>query len=227
MVLEDYGRRIDELESVLQKVVTDIPSGAFFERLPPVELWSIAKAPITLLKNLAESFREDMLVLKPEETPLIERRFDALIQPLNAFKEILFQKTTDPLANSRLALEQLRKAMVGGSEFLILAKEIRDSPSPIIKDILRLREVYEAKEYVATIRSPEAFQMRLTRLVKHVEALSASLTSLERAVNAVREHLNIIREESLKFRSAPVEPPKGSEEIPATETKGQTPVSGS
>lgn len=204
MVLEEYSRRIGELEGVLQKVATDIPSGAIFERLSPEELWSKAEAPITLLMSLAERFREAMLLLKPEGTPLIERRYHALIQPLNAFKAILFQETTDPLANSRLALEQLRKAMVEGSEFVILAKEIRDHPSPVIKDILHLREVYQAKQYIGTVQAPEALQMRITRFAKHVEALSASLNSLEGALDAVREHLNIIREESLKFRSAPI-----------------------
>jgi hypothetical protein len=139
--------------------------------------------------------------MKPEKNPVIKQFFKATIQPLNVFKEVLFRKTPDPLANSKLALEALRKAMNGGNNFLDLAKNIRDNPSPIIQEILKLREVYETKEYLGTVQAPGAFQIRLNNLIDYVEVLSASLSNLEKALDAVKECINNFRENSQKFRS--------------------------
>lgn len=226
MISQDYSRQIDEFERVLQEFETAISVGTISEDLPPVDLWGKAEAPVALIKDLAGNFKEAMLIMKPEKTPVIEQLFEATIQPLNAFEEALFRETTDPLAKSRLAFVQLRKAMVASSDFLNLAKEIRDEPSPIIQEILKLREVYAAKEYLAAVQAPEAFQTRLHRLIEHIEALNASLNSLERALDEVKECLSSFREESLKIRSAPIEASaRGSEEVPITETKRQPPLS--
>ena len=139
LVLEEFSHRVSELETVLQKVATEIASGALLERVQPMDLWNKSEASVTLLKMLAENCRETMTLLKPEKALAVEQRFRALTQPLNVFRDILFQKTNDPLANSRLAFEQLRKALMEGSDFLILAKEVRANPSPAIQEILQLR----------------------------------------------------------------------------------------
>ena len=205
MVRKSFGQQIGEFENALEQVTSAIPRNAVFERIHPKELWSKAEAPVTRLKSLAESFKASLLILKSEKAPTIEQLFEAMIQPLNAFEETLFQKSTDPMANTKAALEQLRKAMVGGYDFLILAKEIRKAPSPAIKEILKLKEVYGAKEYISSVQVPETLQIRLTSLIRRVEALSTSLTSLEKALNTVKRNLHDLREESLKFRSAPVQ----------------------
>ncbi len=204
MFRKDYGQQISRFETVLGQVSSAIPRDALFERVKPEDLWSKAKTPVTLLHELAENFKETLLVLKPEKAPEIKRLFVAVNQPLLAFKETLLQETTDPVANTRTALEHLRKAMVGGYDFLILAKEINEHPSPAIQEILKLKEVYQAKEYIATVQVPETFQTRLSGLNQRVEALSLSLLTLEKALNTVKENLNSLREEALKFRSAPV-----------------------
>jgi len=204
MIHENYRERIEEFERVLQKVTTDITSGVVFERLPPMDLWKETEAYVTLLGDLAEGCREAMLILKPERAHVVEQRFKAVAQPLSVFKEILFQKTNDPLANSRLALEQLSRAIAGGSDFLILAKEIQESPSPTISEILMLKRVVEAMEPASAVETPETPRLRPARLIWRIEALRASLTSLERALGEAKESLNRLREEILKYGYASV-----------------------
>jgi len=219
MFRKNYVQNISEFENALEQVEAAIPREAIFERTPPKDLWNGLEAPTTLLKNLAEKFKANMLILKPEKTQTIEKLFEGVIQPLNACKETLFQKSTDPIANARHAVEHLRKAMVGGYDFLVLAKEIRDNPSPAIEEILKLREIYGAKEYISTVPAPEALHMRMIGLVRRAEALDASLKNLEKALDEVKLNLNKIREESLKFRSVPVKASeKEVKKAPATVT---------
>jgi len=114
MICEDYNERIEEFERVLQKIATDMAGGVVFERLLPMDLWKKTEADVTRLRDLAKDCREAMLILKPERAQVVEQRFKAVAQPLSVFKDILFQKTADPLANSRLALEQLSRSIEGG-----------------------------------------------------------------------------------------------------------------
>jgi len=220
MISEDYGRQIDEFERVLQKFASDITSGAVFERLPPMDLWSRAETPVTNLKNLAEGLKRTMLILKPEKYTEIERFHEALVQPLSAFRDVLFQKTADPAANSRLAMEQLRKAVIAGSDLVVFARDVQKNPSPLIKEVLRLKEVYQTKEYLSTINVPGAFEVNLRSLLGSVEDLISSLDSLEKAIDGARKSLTSLRDESLRFHSAPLEAPEGSKE-----KKGQSSLS--
>jgi hypothetical protein len=212
MILEDYGRQIDEFERVLQKFASDITSGAVFERLPPLDLWSRAETPVTNLKNLAEALKKTMLILKPEKYTEIENSHEALVQPLSAFKDVLFQKTADPSANSRLALEQLRKAMIAGSDLVVFARNVQKNPSPLINEILCHKEVYQSKEYLSIINVPGAFEVNLRSLLKSIEDLLSALDSLEKAMDGARKSLTSLREESLRFHSAPLETSEGSKE---------------
>jgi len=201
LIFEELGRRIGELEAVLQKVATDIASGALLERVQPMDLWNKSEASVTLLKMLAESCREAMTLLKPEKALTVEQRFGALAHPLNVFRDILFQKSNEPLANSRLAFEQLRKALMEGSDFLVLAKEIRSNPSPAIQEILLLREEKKGtRELVNAVSTPET-QLVTPRLLNDVEALRLSVMGMEKALSEVRERLRSV-EEGLKVASA-------------------------
>jgi len=203
LITGEFSRRVDELEAVLQKVATDIASGVLLERVQPMDLWNRSEASVTLLKMLAENCRETMTLLKPEKALTVERRFRALTQPLNAFKDILFQKTNDPLANSRLAFEQLRTTLMEGSDFLVLAKEIRANPSPAIQEILQLREEKEGGKEPTSVSTPEA-QLAHAHLLKEVEAVRLSVDGVEKALSEVKERLGNI-EESLKAPSIPLE----------------------
>jgi len=202
MIHESYEEKIEEFERLLQKVATEVASGVIFERLPPLELWKKTEAHVTRLGDLAKSFRESMLVLKPEKAQTVEQHFRAVTQPLKVFKDILFQKTTDPIANSRLALEHLSRAIAEGSDFVLIAKEVQGSPSPTISEILKLKKVAEAVEPVSAVETPETARLKPARLIWRIEALRASLNSLERALGEAKESLNILREEILKHSYA-------------------------
>jgi len=187
MIYQDYILPIDKFEEALQKVEYDILSRTFSESLSPTELWDKTKDLIALIKDLTGIFRETMLIIKPEKTPIITQLFKAINEPLNAYEGFLLQKTNDN--NSSQALKQLRKAMLQSTDFLKLAKEIRDEPSLVIQEILKLRDVYEAKEYLASVQVPKAFQAKLNHLNEHIEMFSTSLTNLEKALNVMKEYL--------------------------------------
>ena len=201
MIREDFSRLTKEFEETLQQLASDIAGGVLFERLAPMDLWKRAEASVTRLKDLAEDCKELMLILKPERAIVIEQRFSVFSQGLTNFREILFQTSAEPLANSRLALEQLRGAVADGSEFLLLAKEVNDNPSPLIDEVLRLREALESGGTVVTIEAPESVQPMLERLVRDIEALRSALGALERAVLDVKERVHVLQDDSVKFAS--------------------------
>jgi len=176
-----------------------------FERLPPAEIWNRSESSATTLRDLAERIRECMLLLKPERTATIEARFKAVLDPLNAFKDVLFQKTGDPIANARQALEQLRRSAMEGSELVKLAKEVESSPSGVISEVLRLREVYGAKEYISAIPVPELVHNRLLSLNRQISSLRSHISSLEKALAEVNAQLNVVEEEIKKFHSSATE----------------------
>jgi hypothetical protein len=199
MLREDFNRLAKEFEEALQQLASSITTGILFERLPPMDLWKRAEADVLSLKELAESCKELMLVLKPEKAAAVEQRFGVFSQGLTNFREILFQNSSEPLANSRLAFEQLRGAVVDGSEFLLLIKEVRDNPSPLIGEVLRLREVLESGGRVVTIEAPESVQPMLERLSRDIENLRSALNVLERAVSDVKERVRVLQENSIQF----------------------------
>jgi len=218
MIREDFGKLSKEFEETLQHLATDITTGVLFERLPPMDLWKRAEASVTRLKDLAESCKESMLILKPEQAVTIEERFNAFSQALTNFRDILFQNSAEPLANSRLAFEQLRHATVEGSDFLMQIREVRDNPSPVINEVLRLREALEAKGTVVTIEAPESIQPMLERLMRDIEALRTALTALEQAFQNVKERVRALQDDSLRFTT----PQK--ETVPTNETAKNNPT---
>ena len=194
MIYQDYILPIDKYEEALQKVENDILSRAFSKSLPPTELLGKTKDLIAIIKDLTRNFKETMLIIKPEKTPIITQLFKDIIKPLNAYEELLLQKTND---NASKALKQLGKAMLQSTNFLNLAKQIRDEPSPVIQEILKLREVYEAKEYLASVQIPKAFQAKLNHLNEHIEMFSTSLTNLEKALNVMKTYLRNFQNKNL------------------------------
>lgn len=199
MLRENFQGLAKEFEETLRQLATNITTGALFERLPPMDLWKYAEKDVTRLRELAESCKELMLVLKPEEAATTEQRFSVFFQGLTNFREILFQNSSEPLTNSRLALEQLRSAVVDGSEFLLSIKEVRDNPSALIGEVLRLREILESGGRVVTIEVPEGVQPMLERLSGDIENLRSALTVLERAVSEVKERVRVLQEGSIEF----------------------------
>ncbi len=205
MAIEDFGLSISQFEETLQKITANMTSGVILEKLKPSDLWKRSEAEVTSLQKLALHLKELMLVFKPEKTLTIERRTRALVQPLGSFKEILFRKSDDPLTNSKLALEELRKAVVEGSNLLDLAKEVKRQPSESLSAVLKLKEVYDAKEYLSAIPVPGAIYTRFLGLKKNIENLETSLSNLEQVLKDLRKNLGSVVDEMSKFRPMPTE----------------------
>ncbi|MFQ6094884.1 MAG: hypothetical protein ACE5NN_01960 [Candidatus Bathyarchaeia archaeon] len=205
MITENFRRDINEFENLLQKIATDITGGVIFERLPPNEIWNRSESSVTTLQNLAERIRETMLLLKPERTSTIEMRIKAVLDPLRVFKETLFKKTEDPVSNARLALEELRRSVMEGSDLVELAKDVERNPSEVITEVLKLREVYGAKEYLSAIPIPELVHTRFTALKRHIHNLRLYMSNLEKALGEVKAQLNIVEEEIKKFHPSVTE----------------------
>jgi len=225
LIREEFRQQVSEFEEILQKLATDIASGVLFERLQPQELWNKTKDSTTRLIELTESLRRLMLILKPERAPAIEQHFKNVSQTLTTFKEILFQKTAEPFTNSRLAFEQLRKAVADGSDFLVLMREVKDSPSKLIDTVLRLREASEAKGPVVTIQAPREVQPMLNRLIQRLEALRASIMAAEKALGEAKEQIRSLQEESLKFNEIKTSTQKKEEPQAEKTSQGQQSLS--
>jgi uncharacterized coiled-coil protein SlyX len=203
-LIEDFTGNMNRFEGLLQKVTADTASSIVSERLSTSEIKERFESDVTSLGSLAEQLKQFMLILKPEKAPTIKKRAVALLQSLGNFKEMLARKPED-LPNSKLALEELRRAVTEGSNLLDLAKEIKIAPSETIATVLKLKEIYDTKEYLSAIPVPEAVHVRFTSLKKDIEKLKLSMSSLERSVSELRGNLDHIVEELSKFRPSSTE----------------------
>jgi hypothetical protein len=201
LIKEEFDEKIGEFEGVLQKVASDIASGALFEKFPPAELLKKTENYVNRLSDLATSSEEHMLVLKPEKAYTIKSLCKNLTQTLATFKEILLQNTSDPLANSRLAFEQLRKALTDGSDFLFLMREVRDNPSPLISAILTYKKTSETKGSVISIQAKEDVQPLVKYVLSRIDNFRAALIGLEKKVDEMKQITRELQEESLKILS--------------------------
>lgn len=201
MIKEGFDEKIGEFEEILQKVASDIASRVLFEKLPPSELLEKTEEYVNRLSDLATSSEELMLVLKPEKAPTIKSMCKNLTQTLTTFKDILVQNTPDPLANSRLAFEQLRKALTDGSDFLFLMREVRDNPSPLIDAILAFKKASETKGQVISIQASEEVQPLIKYVLSRIDEFRAALVGLEKKVGEMKQIMRELQEESLKILS--------------------------
>lgn len=202
MFKEDFEEKIREFEEVLQKVASEIASGVVSEKLLPSELLAKTENDVNRMKDLATSSEELMLILKPEKAPTIKLKCKNLIQALINFKEILLQTTQEPLANSRLAYEQLRKALSDGSDFLFLMREVRDNPSPLIDAIITFKKASETKGSVISIQAKEDIQPLIKYVLGRIDDFRVALIALEKKVDEMKQIMRELQEESLKILSS-------------------------
>lgn len=201
LIKAEFNEKISEFEEVLQKVASDTASGALFEKLPPSELLNKTEEYINSLKDLAISTEELMLILKPEKAYVIKSMCKNFSQTLTTFKDILLQNTQDPPANSRLAFEQLRKALTDGSDLLFLMREVRDDPSPLIEAILALKRASETKGPVVSIQASEDVQPLIKYVLSRIDEFRASLMGLDKKVGEMKQIMRELQEESLRILS--------------------------
>jgi len=201
LVKEEFDGKIGEFEGILQKIASDIASGVLSEKLPPSELLRKTENYTNRLKDLVKNSEELMLILKPERAYTIKATSKNLTQALTTYKDILLQNTPDPLANSRLAFEQLRKALTDGSDFLFLMREVRDNPSPLIDAIINFKRASEAKSSVISIQAREDVEPLIKYVLTRIDDFRAALIGLEKKVDEMRQILRELQEESLKILS--------------------------
>ena len=211
-VIQDYDLKISQFESLLQRITTETTSNVVLEKMAPSEVWKRSERDVTLLRELAEQLKSFMLLLKPERAPTIKRHAEALLKPLSIFEDILLRKSEGSPEDSRSALEELRKAVMEGSNLLGLAKEIRDNPSESISTILRLKEVYDAKEYLSAVSVPEATYVRFEGLKKEMRNLRISIANIEQALKDLKHSLDSVSAEISKFRPLSEEKTQGEGE---------------
>lgn len=199
MVKEEFNTKIGEFGEILQKIAGDMASGALHEKLPPAALLEKTESWVNRMTELVISSEEDMLILKPEKTYTVKAKCKNLTQTLTTFKDILLQNTSDPPANSRLAFEQLRKALTDGSDFLLLMREVRDNPSPLMNAVLTFKKASETKASVISIQASEDVQPLIKHVLSRMDEFQVALTSLEKKVAEMRENVRRFQEESLKL----------------------------
>ncbi len=199
-LIQDYDLKISQFEDLLQRITAETASSVVLEKMTPSEVWSRTQRDVTSLRDLAKQLKDLMLLLKPERAPTIKRRIEALLKPLSIFEDMLLRKPEGSPDDSRRALDELRRATIEGSNFLELAKEIRDNPSEGISTLLRLKEVYDAKEYLSAISIPEATYVRFEGLKKEIKNLRLSIVNLERALTDLKNSLDAVSAEVSKFR---------------------------
>jgi len=198
LIKEELDTGISEFEQLLQKIASAIASGVLAEKLPPSKLLEKTEKYVTRLSKVAASNQESLLILKPEKAPTIKVKYGNLTQTLTTFKDILLQNTSDPIANSRLAFEQLRKALTDGSDYLFLMREVRDNPSPLISHMINLKELSDAKGPVVGIRASEEAQLLVKCVLKRIEKLNTGLIELEKRIVEIKQGTRELQEESLK-----------------------------
>jgi len=201
VIKEEFNAKLSECEEILQRISSNIANGVLSEKLMPSELLKRTETDVDRLINLALTSEELMLVLKPERTNTINAMSKNLRQTLTNFKDILVQNTSDPLANSRLAFEQLRRATADGSDFLFLMREIRENPSPIISRILDLKKISETKSAVISIQAKEDVEPLVKYVLGRIDDFRTALIGLERKVDEIKQVMRELQEESLKILS--------------------------
>lgn len=200
LAVKDLESKIVRLEDLLQRISTEILANVLCERFSPEELLARSEADVSDVRKLAEEIKDIMLLLKPEKASSVKKAYREFTQSINSFFEVL-RKRSEPRQNvSRQALDFLRKAVTEGQEFTELARSIVRDPSKMILEILRLKEISEAKDYLSKVSIPETVYTRLEYLRKSIENLRMSLLRLEQSMQDFLKQMNKVEEEILKFQ---------------------------
>jgi DNA repair ATPase RecN len=199
LVIRDLEFRISHLEGLIQEISSEILANVLYEKAPPSKLLADSEGKVGIIKKTAEDIKDTILLLKPERTPSIRRAFRDFIQPINSFIEIL--KNPEQTQNAtRQALDLLRKAVAQSQDFISLSRDIAKNPSKIILEVMRLKEVSEAKDYLSKVSVPEAVYTRLEHLRERLEALRSRILNLEQTAGELLKYMDRLEEEISRFQ---------------------------
>jgi len=200
LTIKDLESKINYLESLLEGVSSNILANISYERASPEDLWSKSETDINAIRRTAEEIRDIMLLLKPEKAPSIRRAFKGFIQPINIFIEILRKPSEQVQDASKQALDHLRRAVAESQEFINAAKDVVKNPSESILEILKLKEIYETKEYISKVSVPETVFARLEHFKRGMETLKLRILNLEQVVQELLKQMDKLQEEISRFQ---------------------------
>lgn len=199
LMIEDLKGKISRLEDLMQEISSEIIANVAYETAQPADLWAKSETSINSIKDAAKNVRDIMLILKPERASSIRRSFKAFIQPIENFVKTLKESSERDQSASKQALNHLRNAIKESQPFIELAKEIAQNPSESILEVLRLKEVYGAKEYISKVSVPETVYARLEHLKVGMNTLKLRVSSLEEAIKELLRQMDRVQEEISKF----------------------------
>jgi len=202
LIIKDLESKINYLEGLLEGVSSNILANISYERASPEDLWNKSETDINAIRRAAEEIRDIMLLLKPEKAPSIRRSFRDFIQPINIFIEMLRKPSERAQDVSKQALDHLRRAVAESQEFINVAKDVAKNPSESILEILKLKEIYETKEYISKVSVPETVFARLEHFKRGMETLKLCILNLEQAVQELLKQMDKLQEEISRFQQS-------------------------
>lgn len=187
-MLNRFGERIDELESVVRDIAIEITTGTFVERLPPEKVWEKTGDRINLVSELIRELREYLTILRPEKVPSIHQQVTKIYERFGVFQDKLKPEAEALSGIPPVSIDDLRQALVEISEFVSLCRAVKAEPSEVIGAVLQLREGQRTKEFSLA----ETRIQRLGDLVR--EALASQRLSAE-ASKRLESQLEALRSE--------------------------------
>jgi hypothetical protein len=173
-MIDRFGDRIKELESVVREIAIDITTGTVVDRLPPEKVWETTGPKVSMVRELIKELREYLYILKPEKVPTIQGSVTGIFERLNLFQESLTQDRGIEGKNSQVSVDELRNALSEISEFVSLCRAIKADPSEIIHSILTLRQGQNSDAASIT----QARMKYLEDLVKEAQSSYGEITEL-------------------------------------------------
>jgi hypothetical protein len=200
-LIDVFSLKISEFEGVLNGIKLDIDKGIFSENDSPFDIKKRTETVFNVIKDSAEEIRDYMLLFKPEKALTIKKKEFAIKEALEKLMSVLSNKNNNVMLYQENYIEELKKAILEGFSLVGLAKEIRDNPSEIISSIVKLKEVYIAKEYLSSISPKQDIYVKGAKSKKHTEDLIVSINNLERDLGEVQKNLNNVIKEMSKLKS--------------------------
>jgi hypothetical protein len=173
-MIDRFGDRIKELESVVREIAIDITTGTVVDRLPPEKVWETTGPKVSMVRELIKELREYLYILKPEKVPTIQRSVTGIFERLDLFQESLTMDIGAEGESSQVSVDELRNALGEISEFVSLCRAIKADPSEIIESILTLRQGRKSDAPSMT----QARMKYLGDLVKEAQSSYGEITEL-------------------------------------------------
>lgn len=198
-MIKDLESKISHLEGLLESISKNILANVVYEEAPASKLLADSEDYINKLRKIGEEVKDIMLILKPERAPSIEKTFNEFVKLIDGYIESLktSEKTQGP---QKISLECLRKIIVQCQGLIDLAKDVVRAPSKSISEVLRLKEISNAKDYISRIHMPEAVNMRLEYFKRSLENFKALVLSLEQSAKELLKYVERLEDEISRFQ---------------------------